>query len=62
MERKIEFVAKTFADVGKGILVVGFASYFFKEFPFTWRVTISILSLGLIVVSICIYPEKGGEP
>lgn len=60
-EDRVEFIAKTITDLGKAIFVVGLASYFFKEFPFLWRVTISILSIVFIVTGILIFPQKGGE-
>ncbi len=60
-ERKIEFIAKTITDLGKAIVVVGLASYFFEKFPFVWRITVSILSVVLIFAGIFIYPERAGE-
>lgn len=59
--RKLEFIAKTVTDLGKGIAVVGFASYFFEKLPFFWRIVVSMLSGGLIVVGILLYPEEGDD-
>ena len=58
---KIEFIAKTITDLGKASFVVGLASYFFREFPFIWRLVISILSVLFIFAGIFIFPEKRGE-
>jgi len=58
-ERKIEFIAKTVTDVGKGVVLVGLASTFFEKFPFGWRIAISVASVVLIVVGIVVYPGGG---
>jgi len=48
-------------DVGKGVFMIGFASYFFERFPLAWRVTFGISSLIVIVLGILLYPEEGGN-
>jgi len=60
-EKKIEFIAKTITDLGKAVVVVGLASYFFEKFPFVWRIAISIFSVVLIFTGILMFPEKGEE-
>lgn len=60
-ENKIEFIAKTIADLGKAMVVVGLASTFFERFPLPWRIGISVLSVVSIFAGIWIYPEKRGE-
>ena len=59
--RKLEFIAKTIADLGKAIVAVGLASYLFEKFPMGWRVAFGVLSVVLIFAGILIYPEEGGE-
>ena len=58
--RKLEFIAKTVADLGKGIAVVGVASYFFEKLPLLWRISIGTTSVLLIFIGIMLYPEEGG--
>ena len=57
-EKKIEFIAKTITDLGKAVVAVGLASYFFEKFPLMWRITVGVLSILLIVTGIAIYPEE----
>ena len=59
--RRVEFIAKTLTDLGKAILVVGLASYFFEKFSPLWRVVFTISSVVLIVIGILLYPAEGGE-
>ena len=59
-EVRREFVAKNVADLGKGILLVGFASYFFERLPLWLRVSFVSLGSLLFIVSIFIHPRKGG--
>lgn len=59
-ERKLEFIAKTVTDLGKGLVIVGVASYFFEKLPVVWRLAIGILSFALICVGVTLYPEEGG--
>lgn len=58
---KIEFIAKTITDLGKAILVVGFASSFFEKFPMTLRIMVALLSIGFIFGGIFLYPSQGGR-
>ena len=44
-----EFIAKNIADLGKAILTVGFASYFFKDLPIILRFGFTGLSFILAV-------------
>ena len=57
--RKLEFIAKTVTDLGKGIAVVGVASYFFEKLPLPWRILVGTLSILLICAGIMLYPETG---
>jgi hypothetical protein len=58
---KIEFIAKTIADLGKGIFIVSLASNFFEKFQLVWRVSFIVGSMLLMCLGIFIYPEKGGK-
>ena len=55
----MEFIAKNVADMGKAILTVGFASYFFKELPIILRVGFVLLGFVFLVSSVFIYSKKG---
>jgi len=59
-EARQEFIAKNLADLGKGILLVGFASYFFERLPVWLRVAFVGLGCLFFVTSIFILPRKGG--
>jgi len=54
-----EFIAKNIADLGKAILTVGFASYFFERLPVTLRIGFVILGVIFFISSIIIYSWKG---
>lgn len=56
-----EFIAKNVADLGKAILTVGFASYFFEKLPVLLRVGFVLLGVVFLVVSVAIYAWKGGH-
>ncbi len=56
-----EFAAKTINDLGKNILTVGFASYFFEKLSLPIRVGLGILGIVLILVSIVMLSRKGGK-
>jgi hypothetical protein len=47
-----EFLAKIYCDLGKNIVSIGFASYFFKDLPLLFRVSFGILGLGLLAMSV----------
>ena len=59
-EARREFIAKNIADMGKAILTVGFASYFFERLPVWLRVAFVGLGCLFFVTSIFIFPRKGG--
>jgi Na+/phosphate symporter len=54
-----EFIARIIADLGKAVLTVGFASYFFEKLPTWLRISFVILGVGLLVLSVIIYARKG---
>jgi len=54
-----EFIAKIYCDLGKNIVSIGFASYFFKDLALPLRVLFAIFGIGLIVLSIFTVHKKG---
>ena len=60
-EKRREFIGKMVSDLGKAIVTVGLATYFFKEFPITLRIGMTILGIFFLIVSILITPERGGQ-
>ena len=58
----IEFIAKIFCDLGKAILTVGFASYFFEKLILPLRigfVAIGLAFLGASVIVMMTRIKKG---
>lgn len=47
-----ECLAKIYGDLGKNIVSIGFASYFFKELPLPFRIILFILGIGLLVLNV----------
>ena len=60
-ERKLEFIAKTFNDIGKAVFVAGLVSNFFPNLPTEHRVVIGVLSFVFMAVSILMYPNEGDK-
>ena len=56
-----EFIAKIIADLGKAILTVGFASYFFEKLPILFRVGFVMLGVIFLVASVMLYTWKGED-
>ena len=56
-----DFTAKTLNDIGKNILTIGFASYFFKDLLLPVRIFLGILGIGLILWSIYLIEKKGAQ-
>ena len=54
-----EFIAKIIADLGKAILTVGFASYFFEKLPIMLRIGFVIMGVIFLVTSVILYAWKG---
>lgn len=57
--KRREFIGKMVSDIGKAIVTVGLATYFFKEFPTILRVGMTVLGIFFLIISIVITPEKG---
>ena len=53
-----QFIAKIMADVGKTIVGISFAGYFFERFSLLLRWVFSILGPALLVGSIFIEPRE----
>ncbi len=58
-----EFIAKTITDLGKAILTVGFASYFFERLPLVLRIGLILLGFVFILCGIVIHErsKRGGK-
>ena len=54
----IEFIAKIICDLGKAILTVGFASYFFEKLILLLRIGFVIIGLVLLGISIILMMSK----
>ena len=54
-----EFVARVYCDLGKNILSIGFATYFFKDLALPFRFGIGMLGVGLIIWSVYLIERKG---
>ena len=53
-----EHIAKYFGDLSKAIFTVGFASYFFKDFPLIWRIGCGLLALVFFWLSVILISSK----
>ncbi len=54
----IEFIAKIICDLGKAILTVGFASYFFEKLVLPLRIGFISLGLALLGLSVILMMSK----
>ncbi|MBI3313774.1 MAG: hypothetical protein HYZ83_06025 [Candidatus Omnitrophica bacterium] len=54
-----EFIARNIADLGKAILTVGFASYFFEKFPLYMRIGFPLIGFILLFGGVVIHAWKG---
>jgi len=48
-----EFIARNLADLGKAVIGVGFASYFFEKLPLYLR--IAFVLFGVICLGVAVY-------
>jgi hypothetical protein len=54
-----EFLAKIYCDLGKNIVSIGFASYFFKDLALPFRIGFVILGLSLLILSVYVFSKQG---
>ena len=54
-----EFVAKIYCDLGKNVVTIGVASYFFKDMPLPFRIGLSILGIGFMIYSVQLFKQGG---
>jgi len=57
----IEFIAKIICDLGKAILTVGFASYFFEKLILPLRICFVIIGIVLLIISVILIMIKKGD-
>ena len=55
-----EYLARQIGDLGKNILTVGFASYFFEKFPLSLRIGLCIIGCLLLYIGFLIQPAQKG--
>jgi hypothetical protein len=53
-----EYISQFIGDLAKAIFAVGFASYFFKEFPVWLRMGCGILFFVFMISSFYLHPGK----
>ena len=58
-EETWEFIAKIICDLGKNIVSIGFASYFFKDLPLPFRIGFVILGVVSLSISVTMISKKG---
>jgi len=54
----IEFIAKIICDLGKAILTVGFASYFFEKLVLPLRIGFVVIGIALLGLSVILMMSK----
>jgi len=54
----IEFIAKIICDLGKAILTVGFASYFFEKLIMPLRIGFVAIGIALLGISVILMMSK----
>jgi len=59
----IEFIAKIICDLGKAILTVGFASYFFEKLILPLRIgfVVVVVGIALLFLSVILMMIKKGD-
>lgn len=60
-ERRQEFVAKMIADLGKAIMTVAVASYFFERYPLIMRWLLPGFAIMMMVGSVVMHPPQPKE-
>jgi len=55
-----KYISKLFGDLGKNIMTVAFASYFFEKFPLPVRLIICIIAVILMILGWFVQPVKKG--
>ena len=55
-----EYLSKLFGDLGKNIMTVAFASYFFEKFTLPVRISICIIAFIFMVAGLFLQPVKKG--
>jgi hypothetical protein len=55
-----KYISKLFGDLGKNIMTVAFASYFFEKFSLPVRLSICIIAIILMILGLLVQPAKKG--
>jgi hypothetical protein len=59
--RRQDFLSRSLMDFAKAMFAVGFASYFFKEFPIPLRIGCAVGFFALFVGALLLYPARKPE-
>ncbi len=57
---RLEYISKLLGDMGKNIMTVAFASYFFEKFSLPVRLIICIIAAVLMIAGLFFQPAKKG--
>jgi len=60
-EETWDFTAKIICDLGKNIVSIGFASYFFKDLPLLIRIVFVIIGVLALIGSAIMISKKGAK-
>jgi len=55
-----KYLSGQIGDLGKNILTVGFASYFFEKFPLSLRIGLCIIGCLLLYIGFLFKPSQKG--
>jgi hypothetical protein len=59
-DARLKYISKLCGDLGKNIMTVAFASYFFEKFSLPVRMSICIISIIFMFAGLLIQPAKKG--
>ena len=57
---RLEYISKMLGDMGKNIMTVAFASYFFEKFLLSARIRLCIIAIVFMVAGLFFQPSKKG--
>ncbi len=55
-----EYISRQAGDLGKNVLTIALASYFFERFPLPIRIGICIIGFILLIIGLLTQPSKKG--
>jgi len=57
---RLEYISKLLGDMGKNIMTVAFASYFFEKFSLPVRISLCIIAFVFMFAGLYFQPAKKG--